>query len=383
MTAYRIASVVPPGSHLRREIEARGWSQSDLAEILDRPIQAVNQILKGKKAITSTTAQELEDATTILAETWLNLESQYRLSLEARPDDSVAQRAELFSRAPVADIRRRGWVRDTRNIAELKQDVMQLLRIQSLAVPPQLRFAARKSTEYSKVLPEQEAWYCRAFQIASSMRDVPRFSNKRFKASLGELRLLGKSPKSVRLLPEALRKLGIRFLVVEHLPRTKIDGATFWLSESQPVVVLSLRYARIDHFLFTLFHELIHVRDQDALSLDNEIMQATNDSDLPECEKRANIEAGSLLVPPSELDHFLARRHGGASKSEIVQFASSIHIHPGVVLGQLQHRGIVGWSACRELLVPVRDSIIKKAVTDGWGTCCKIIARRFAMAKRR
>jgi len=297
----------------------------------------------------------------------LNLESQYRLSLETRRDDEVSQRAELFSRAPVADMRRRGWVRDTRNIGRLKQDVMQFLGIKSLADPPQLRFAARKATDYGEVLPEQEAWCCRAWQLAKRMRDIPKFSERRFEASLAGLRKLGESAATVGRLPDALRTLGIRFLIVEHLPRTKIDGGTFWLNETRPVVVLSMRYGRIDHFLFTLFHELIHVRHRDAMSLDTEIMAAVGNKRISETEVRANKEAGALLVPPEQLARFVAERGKGISKTDIIRFASQVRIHPGIVLGQLQHRGLVGWSACRELLVSVRESIIEAAVTDGWG----------------
>lgn len=367
MSTQRIANVVPPGTHLNREMKARGWSQPDLAEILDRPIQAVNQILKGKKAITPTTARELEEATSISAETWLNLESQFRLSLEVRRNDAVARRAELFSRAPVADMRRRGWIRDTRDIEELNADVKRLLRVKSLSEPSQLRFVARKATGYENVLPQQEAWCWRAFQIADGMKGVPRFSKKRFESGLDDLRKLGESQQTVKRLPNALRELGIRFVIVEHLPRTKIDGATFWLSKTRPVVALSLRYGRIDHFLFTLFHELMHIRHQDALSLDSDIMKDEKDKDLPACEVRANEEAAAMLVPHDELNRFVRGSQGRIRKAEIVRFASSVGIHPGVVLGQLQHRGIVGWSACRELLVSVRDAIVKAAITDGWG----------------
>lgn len=367
MIEQLIAGVVPPGTHLRREVEARGWSQSDLAEILDRPIQAVNQILKGKKAITAATARELEDATSISAVTWLNLESQYRLALEARHDHLVAERAQLFSRAPVADLRRRGWVRNTKDIPKLRDDVLGLLRIKSISEPSGLRFAARKSTGYLSVSPEQESWCCQAFRLAESMKGISKFSMTRFEKGLPQLRELCSSAESVTSIPKTLCKLGVRFLIVEHLPRTKIDGATFWLSESQPVVVLSLRYGRIDHFLFTLFHELMHVLHRDALSLDNDILNEGGGPELPECEIRANREAGELLVPPDKIERFIAR--GKTGKADIVQFASAIGMHPGVVLGQLQHRGVVSWSACRDLLEPVRESILPLTVADGWG--CK------------
>jgi HTH-type transcriptional regulator / antitoxin HigA len=365
MNAQQIAGCVPPGTHLKREMEARGWSQSDLAEILGRPIQTINQIIQGKKAITPNTARELEDATAISAETWLNLESRYRLSLEARRDAAVSERASLFSRAPVAEMRRRGWLRDTRDIDKLKQDVLRFLRIESLGDEPRFRFAARKSTTYDAVSPEQEAWCCRAVELAEKIRDVPTFSKAQFEKSLSELRALGKSPQTIGRIPAALRRVGVRFLIVEHLPRTKVDGAAFWIGKNRPVVVLSLRYGRIDHFLFTLFHELIHIRHRDSMSLDNDILNESQGKKTSEIEARANREAAALLVPPDTFAKFIGgdRRIG---KGEIVRLADEIGTHPGVVLGHLQHRGVIGWSACRELLVPVRELIVKAAPTDGW-----------------
>lgn len=367
MSKQQIANVAPPGVILRREMESRGWSQSDLAEILGRPIQAVNQILKGKKGITPATARELEDAMTIAAEFWLNLESRYKLSLQEGRDNAVADRGELFSRTPVADLRRRGWIRDSRDVGKLKADVLRLLRIKSLSEPPQLGFAARMNSNYGRVTPGQEAWCCRAFEVAEGLEGIPRFSKNRLGSSLGELRKLGRSKESVTRIPDALRELGIRFLVLEHLPRTKIDGATFWLSKTRPVVVLSLRYGRIDYFLFTIFHELMHVLHEDALSVDNDILKGAGEEDIPECEARANEEAGALLVPRDELNRFVRTYRGRIGKADIIRFSSRIGIHPGVVLGQLQHREAIGWSACRELLEPIRESIVGVAVTDGWG----------------
>jgi ribosome-binding protein aMBF1 (putative translation factor) len=54
--------VFPPGEFIRDELEARGWSRQDLAAILGRPIQVVNLIINGKKAITPETAKELAKA---------------------------------------------------------------------------------------------------------------------------------------------------------------------------------------------------------------------------------------------------------------------------------------------------------------------------------
>lgn len=88
-----VAQVFPPGEFLREELEARGWTQTDLAEILGWPLQAVNAIINGKKEITPETAIALGAAFGTSAELWLNLESAYRLWKVGPPDPAITARA--------------------------------------------------------------------------------------------------------------------------------------------------------------------------------------------------------------------------------------------------------------------------------------------------
>ena len=72
---------IPPGEYLREEIEARGISQKELARRMGRPVNAINEIVNGKKAITAETAWQLELALPeIPARFWLNLETDYQLT---------------------------------------------------------------------------------------------------------------------------------------------------------------------------------------------------------------------------------------------------------------------------------------------------------------
>ncbi len=45
-----VAEIFPPGEFLREELEARGWSQTELAEIIGRPVRLINELIAGKKA---------------------------------------------------------------------------------------------------------------------------------------------------------------------------------------------------------------------------------------------------------------------------------------------------------------------------------------------
>jgi HTH-type transcriptional regulator/antitoxin HigA len=184
----------------------------------------------------------------------------------------------------------------------------------------------------------------------------------------------------VRHVPKTLAEGGIRLLIIEQLPQTKVDGICFWLDEYSPVIALALRYDRLDHFWYLLGHECGHVKRKDGLLgspyLDINLVgdNAVSADDKPEAEIEADDFAQDFLIDQARLDKFINRVRPLYSKQKIRNFALSIGVHPAIVLGQLQHRGEVDWSHSREMLVKVRESIISSAVTDGWGHVLPAVA---------
>lgn len=73
------ARVAPPGEVIVRELEARGWTRRDLAVIMGRPYQAINEIVNSSKQITPDTARELAKAFSTSMDFWMNLEANFRL----------------------------------------------------------------------------------------------------------------------------------------------------------------------------------------------------------------------------------------------------------------------------------------------------------------
>jgi addiction module HigA family antidote len=77
----RPSRVPTPGKILDRELQARGWTQKDLADTIGRPVETINEIIWGTKQITPETAIELSQALGTSPEFWTNLEAKYQLHL--------------------------------------------------------------------------------------------------------------------------------------------------------------------------------------------------------------------------------------------------------------------------------------------------------------
>lgn len=66
-----------PGGTLQDILIERQMSQSDLAERMKRPKKTINEIIKGKSAITATTARELEAVLDVPAAFWIRRQSDW------------------------------------------------------------------------------------------------------------------------------------------------------------------------------------------------------------------------------------------------------------------------------------------------------------------
>lgn len=376
MAVNKVAEVFPPGEFIREEIEARGWSQNDLADIIGRHPNVVSELILGKRSITPDTAKALAVAFGTTAQFWMNLQTSYELGREDNNDTGIARRAKLYELAPIKDMIKRHWIERSENVDVLERQVLKFFEVSSIDQTPAFSCAARKSTSYIQMSSAERAWLVRARQLARAIH-AARFSKSSFEKALQKLKTLMANAEDVRHVPKLLAEHGIRFLIVEHLPRTKIDGVTFWLDPESPVIVLSIRYDRIDSFWYTLSHELAHVRSRDGLGsrqcvLDTELVgdesYAPGDQDdRTEEERQADLFAEDFLVTREELNNFIRRTRPLYSKAKIRGFAHRLNVHPGIVVGQLQYRREVTWAYYRMMLEKVRHNIVRSALTDGWG----------------
>lgn len=132
---------------------------------------------------------------------------------------------------------------------------------------------------------------------------------------------------------------------VPALPKTGVSGATRWLNPDKAIIQLSLRYKTDDHLWFTFFHEAGHIllHGKKALFLEG----ADGMDEAKEAE--ADAFAEQELIARRAFAEF-AREHC-FSKAAIKAFARAQGVSPGIVVGRLQHQGLLPYTHCNDLKV--------------------------------
>lgn len=359
------AEVCPPGEFLKEELVARDWSQQELADILGRPARLISELIGGKRAITPETAIGLSAALATSPEYWMALESSYQLSKLRRYPEGIRRKASLYDKFPVRELVRKGWVERSDDDSELESRVLRFFGIRHLSEDPVLPHAARKTNSSQAPTIEQIAWLFRVRSLAKT-KSVPPFSMKKLQDALETMKQLRQEPESASKVAQVLEACGVTLIFVEPISGSKIDGACMWLGDA-PVVGMTLRYDRIDNFWFVLRHELEHVLKGDGREeyiLD--VSVGEDDGTLPKSEVVANDAAAEFCSPQPELVQFISKFSPYFSEERVLAFSRSVHVHPGLVVGQLQ-RKLNRHDYLRKYQVKIRQFVLSTAVTDGWG----------------
>lgn len=373
MSRGKQVAIDPPGAFIKCELEARGWSQRDLAFIMGQKEQQLSPLLSGKRSITPDMARLLGDAFSTSPEFFLNLQASFDLQNAKDPDPAIKTRAELQAKFPVRDMIRRGWIQDS-EASLLKLQMDRFFEVANDDALPEVGFAAKR-TNYDTTPPHQLAWVCRVRQLAKQV-EVEPFSAAKLKDILPKLRGLMIEPEAVASVPSILASCGVRFVVVEVLPNAKIDGVCTWLDDTSPVIGMSTLYDRIDNFWFVLRHEIEHVLQGHGKSsvgmIDNLSGDSSNDPNEAAYEEIvANEAAADFCVPSAKMASFYTRKHPYFSERDVLGFAAVLSVHPALVIGQLQKR-MKRYDYLRKYQSPIRRHLLKEALCDGWGNTVEV-----------
>ncbi len=337
----------PPGETLLDLLEELDMSQAELARRTGRPNKTINEIIKGKTSITPETALQLERVLGVPASFWIRREQFYREAL-ARQEETLEleEQTDWLLNFPIKEMISLGWIRGHESkVAQLQE----LLGFFGIASPAQWHLiyqetCFRQSRAFEVDSYAVAAWL-RQGELTAQQIDCQPYSEPAFRRALGELRAL--TTRIEQGFEETLIALcasaGVAVALIPELPKTRVSGATRWLSPSKALIQLSLRYKSDDQFWFTFFHEAGHI----VLHGKREIfLEEENGHQADTEEGEANRFAADTLIPPEAWQHVVAAlpqdRH--PSYEELKALALELGIAPGILVGRLQHEEIVPYS---------------------------------------
>lgn len=329
---------IPPGEVLEEELEARGMSQKELAARLDRPAQAINEIIKAKKSITPETAIGLEKALGIDAHFWTNLESNYRMALARNHEKQVLlDNVQWLNEYPIGEMIKRGWIEAGRDkVSRLRA----LLRFMGVAVAEPRAYQQAvgfRITEAArqKVSAGALSVWLRKGELDAQEVSTLDYDEQRFGEALKEIRTMTQQPPEefVPAMTSLCAQSGVSFCVVQELPKIGANGVTRWLSDRKALIQMSIRNKWADIFWFTFFHEAFHLikhRTHRRILING----AAADPDTEALENEANLLARDFLIDPQKWAHFCEAN--SFTPVSVQKFAIHEGIAPFIVVGRLQ-----------------------------------------------
>jgi addiction module HigA family antidote len=334
---YLPAEVLPPGATLAETLEAIGMTQAELARRASRPIKTINEIVQGKAEITADTAIQLERVLGVPASLWQSLERNYREShARARDRRDLERHVGRLREIPVGAMEKLGWIPPGRDKVEKLSNVLAFFGVASVEALEQradARFRASRAFQANRIAVG--AWLRKGHLDAQRIECAP-WDAARFETILDEAKALAATMPSdfASRLTELCARAGVAVVYVPELPGTRLWGATRWVGD-RAIIQLSLRYRREDHFWFTFFHEAAHL----LIHGKKELFIETDDKVDDEKEHEANRFASDFLAPSSQLhDQF---EMGYISSASVQRFAKRTGVSPGIIVGRLQHEGLL------------------------------------------
>ncbi|HMQ03538.1 MAG TPA: HigA family addiction module antitoxin [Pyrinomonadaceae bacterium] len=366
-----------PGQLIDKLLSERDWTQKFLAFLLDVSEDIVSRIIVGKRPVDAEMALRLGEAFNTDPERFLRLQQRFDLNkanIVRIPDPARATRAELFGELRVPEMIRRNWldVDDPNDMPAVEKELMRFFNAPSLDQIEVLRFAAKQTKTNIDPTPVQVAWLRRVTAIAKDILVPRKYTEFLGRKAVKEMQDLIYAPSEARKVPRILIEAGIRFVIVEGLPTAGIDGVCFWLDDNSPVIALTMRFDRNDNFWFVVRHECEHVlkghgKQDDIYIVDNlEGSRAGTGPDIEEEERMANEAAAEFCVPKKKMDKFVAVKAPFFSEKDLLGFAKTIKVHPGIVAGRLQYE-TGRYDRFRNHQVKMRSIITPNAYVDGWG----------------
>jgi HTH-type transcriptional regulator/antitoxin HigA len=334
----------PPGDTIRDAMVARDMSMAEFALVLDWPASRLESLLAGREAISIDLAQRLSDRIGGSVSFWLARDGQYQEDLITVESDAWA------GRLPFTDMVAYGWSRRPTSWIDRIDIGLEFFGVANyqeweLKYGSSVQNARYRFAGSTKLNQEAVAAWLRRAEVETEGMIVSPWNAVMFEDALrSDIRSLTveRDPKVfVPKLVELAAASGVIVTVLRAPRGCQASGAARFVGD-RPQVVLSARYLTDDHFWFTFVHECGHLLLHGKTTTYVDQFEETPENNANSEESEASAFAADLLLSAESLR---ALPTGSPKPLAIRRLARDAGVAPGIVVGQLQHLGRIGFGS--------------------------------------
>ncbi len=242
---------------------------------------------------------------------------------------------------PIQEMISLSWIKSRKNIRGNEEEIMRGYIQEAGGMSSFTKLSFRSSKSPIKKLRTNKyalmAWCLRVMELSEKHPLEKKY--RPGSINLSDLSKLSYFENGPLLAKEYLEKHGIQFFVVPHLKNTFLDGAAMILEKKRHVIVLTLRYDRVDNFWFCLLHELAHLKkhlkkDETNIIIDELEPRQSNLRSKDIKENEADRIAQNALIPREYLKQVDLDAKNLAK--EVVLLSEQLKIHPAIVAGRIR-----------------------------------------------
>ena len=333
----------PPGATIRGVLSDRNVSVETFATEIGMPRSTAEELLSGQRPISIEMARRLTSYLGASVEFWITRDGQYRDDL-ARLDA-----AEWVKTLPTSDMTSRGWIPRTSAWYEEVDACLRFFDVPDVEVWRDEYETAASQARYRLSLASplnrnaMIAWL-RQGEIEAMREEGASWRPTQFSQALVEVKDLTKRSNPAIFVPQlqgTCAECGVVLTLLRSPKGCPVSGAARLLSDGRAQIIMTARYLADDHFWFTFFHESAHLLLHDLSEtyvdeLDRRHSDVTTDE-----EREADKFATDYLVPPEIRSDFPRR----PTPLQVYALAKRAGVSSGIVVGQLQHAGILGYDS--------------------------------------
>lgn len=339
---------VHPGEILKEELKERKIKQNVFARAIGMQPSHLNEILKGKRALTPSVADKFEEELGIASVELMNMQNQFDYDTRRLQEKEIADQAasnELREYDKLVCVKtlakRSGIVFDWRTAGVT---VLNALKA-AVKLPPiamlQVQTSGGMFSKSEKTGTDTRMLLTWAILAHAAMRDVvptEEFNPIKEPELLADLRpIFNENKDTIKKLTITLSRYGIAFKKVEKVEKASVDGYSF-IDEGKPCIVVTMRYDRIDNLAFSVLHELCHLLRHYEQGDNYHHMNIEDYDKNSAAEREANDYAAEALIPKKLWDTAPeVKMNPSVVQRKFTKWAQDSGLNPWIVLGRISH----------------------------------------------